>query len=165
MNNETKSKDYYKDLKEDFLKSVKELEEKVNNIKTSDEYIKWLEKLGTVNQYSINNIEYLFKQNPSISYVASFNTWKKYGRSIKKGEKALKVFAPILKDINKVLENEGIISNEENNGEKDVRIVGFRTVNVFDISQTEGKPFDPQIIILMIVNIVFEYFKALRYSI
>lgn len=74
--------------------------------------------------YSSTNRLLLFAQNPEASMVARFGYWKKMGRYVKKGETALKIFAPIIK--------------KDENGKEDCK--GFFLVSVFDVSQTEGTP-------------------------
>jgi antirestriction protein ArdC len=72
----------------------------------------------------------IFLQRPDATVVAGFNKWKSLGRFVKKGEKAIAIFAPC-KYKTKV---------EDEKGDEQVihSIRGFRVVHVFDISQTEG---------------------------
>ena len=58
--------------------------------------------------------------------VAGFGRWKKLGRNVRKGEKAIRIFAPC--PVVKV-----------NEDEEEVERVFFKTACVFDVSQTEGK--------------------------
>jgi len=52
---------------------------------------------------------------------------------VKKGEKAIKIFAPrMVKEVVK--------DKETGEGKEETRLAGFMVVNVFDVSQTEGKP-------------------------
>lgn len=81
-------------------------------------------------KYSANNRILIQIQKPGATQVASFLKWKELGRFVKKGEKAIKILAPIFRK-----------SNEKNaQGENVEKIDGvwFKTVPVFDISQTEG---------------------------
>src|SRR5262249_7176157 len=58
-------------------------------------------------------------------------------RSVKKGEKGISIFAPVLlkaKDLESATPMDTSKSGER------FRLAGFRTAYVFDISQTEGKP-------------------------
>jgi antirestriction protein ArdC len=74
---------------------------------------------------------------PEATNVAGYRTWQKLGRQVRKGEKGIQIMAPIPKKV-------------EENGEEKQIIVGFRTVTVFDISQTEGEdlPRGPKDIIV-----------------
>lgn len=51
--------------------------------------------LDHVYKYSPNNTLLLYLQNPFLTYVQSFDQWKKEGYSVKKGEHGLKVWVPI----------------------------------------------------------------------
>lgn len=79
--------------------------------------------------YSFKNRMLTRQQKPHASYIASFNDWKSLNRFVKKGEQALRIFAPRFK-------------KEKNNstGEEEDKLTGFVAVPVFDISQTEGDP-------------------------
>lgn len=84
--------------------------------------------------YSANNVILIFCQRPDATRVAGFHAWKSLGRSVKKGEKALYILAPVL--------GKAEDSTEDNAR----RVRGFKTVAVFDYSQTEGEdlPEPPQ---------------------
>ncbi len=49
-------------------------------------------------QYTVKNQGYLLTQLPSATDVRSFTEWKAAGRSVKKGEKALRVWVPKLRE-------------------------------------------------------------------
>ncbi|MGM0876190.1 MAG: ArdC-like ssDNA-binding domain-containing protein [Bacillota bacterium] len=67
---------------------------------------------------------------PKATLVKGFNEWKKHGRFVKKGAKAIKVLAPLI----------GKKKETEENEEKEKKVLyGFRYVNVFDVSNTDGK--------------------------
>mgnify|MGYP002755795941 FL=1 len=73
-------------------------------------------------------------QQKDVSAVASFNAWKKLGRHVKKGSKALKVWAPY--QVTKKDEKGQPVLDKKGN---EVKVTRFRLVPVFDVSQTEGK--------------------------
>ena len=77
-------------------------------------------------QYTMKNQAYLLSQNPAATDVRSFKEWKLAGRSVKKGEKALRVWVP--KPFTKADEQ------RELDGQQPAR---FTLGPVFDISQTE----------------------------
>lgn len=89
-------------------------------------------------RYSLGNLLLIQYQRPGATICAGYVQWKKQDRQVKKGEKALKILAPMSKKISQTE-----ISKETGEEvEKDKRITFFSVVNVFDISQTEGKPVD-----------------------
>jgi antirestriction protein ArdC len=77
--------------------------------------------------YSANNAMLIWAQCPTAERVAGFTTWKKLGRSVKKGEKGIMIYAP--RKMTKVDQASG----EEKNH------VFFGIEHVFDITQTEGE--------------------------
>src|SRR5829696_1360958 len=72
-------------------------------------------------QYTVKNQAYLLTQNPTVTDVRSFTEWKAAGRSVKRGEKALRVWVPKLRE-------------DPETGELTER---FILGPVFDVSQTE----------------------------
>ena len=88
-----------------------------------------LEMQAMFYNYSIRNVMLVMKQYPNASYIASFKRWKELNRSVKKGEKALRILAPRIKR-----------EDDEVTGEEKSKVVGFVTCPVFDLSQTEGEP-------------------------
>ena len=71
---------------------------------------------------------------PSASRVAGLYAWNQLGRRVKKGQKGIRILAPLL----------GTKRKKDSAAEKDITkqnepvLVGFRAVYVFDVSQTEG---------------------------
>ncbi|HEL2511207.1 TPA: hypothetical protein TZ181_002163, partial [Streptococcus suis] len=62
----------------------------------SDKYKDYLTKMSQLNNYSSRNLRLILAQQPTASQVTSFKQWKEtFGRHVKKGEKALRIFVPI----------------------------------------------------------------------
>jgi antirestriction protein ArdC len=94
--------------------------------------------LGTMcrfHNYSFGNVMAIAMQRPDAVRVAGFHTWKSLGRNVKKGEKAIRILAPLIG------KGKSVDDSGENDGTSPARpmVYGFRGVCVFDISQTEGK--------------------------
>jgi antirestriction protein ArdC len=74
-------------------------------------------------------------QKPDATRVAGLYAWNQLGRKVKKGERGIRILAPVI----------GIRRKKDEEAEKDIRtqnqavLVGFRAAYVFDVSQTEGK--------------------------
>lgn len=111
---------------------VSKLEEGVKGVFEDENFKEWLKMQAKFHSYSSANTILILKQKPNASKVAGFNTWKKLGRYVRKGEQGIFIFAPIIKKHKKVNE----ITGEET--EKKY-LTGFKPVHVFDVSQTEGK--------------------------
>lgn len=61
-------------------------------------------------RYSLHNLILAWAQNPDFTLLAGFRQWNKKGRLIKKGEKAIRILAPMKKRI-KDENNEDIYNN------------------------------------------------------
>jgi antirestriction protein ArdC len=115
------------------------LVEKMDNLTDSicqepqelEKFVKlWDSSLG-MHTYSINNTILAWCQYPQVSMLAGFRKWQKLGRTVNKGERAIKVLAPLTRKI-----------KDKENDEEAYIISGFRYVNVFDVNQTEGENLD-----------------------
>lgn len=76
----------------------------------------------TAKKYSALNVQMILSQDNNASVVAGFNAWKEAGRVVRKGEKGIAIFAPLVK--------KDAIDDKND-------VFGFRVVYVFDIKQTE----------------------------
>ena len=79
--------------------------------------------------------------------VASYTTWKKLHHQVKKGEKSLKIYAPVT--YGRFQSNETVPATaqdveameEYDEQHKDV-VKGYKVVSVFELKQTEGDPLN-----------------------
>ncbi len=110
------------------------LKEGVKDYFNSDTYKIFLQTMSKFNNYSLNNLFLIVAQKKDASAVASFNAWKKLGRHVQKGQKALKIWAPY--QVTRKDEKGKPVLDKKGQEVKDTR---FRLVPVFDVSQTEGK--------------------------
>ena len=100
----------------------------------SDALTAYLNAMSRFHNYSFGNILEIARQKPDATQVAGFWKWKEVGRSVKKGEKGIRIIAPIV----------GIRRKKDTEANKDITkqntavLVGFRAAYVFDVSQTEG---------------------------
>lgn len=120
------------------------LEKGLENIFKHERFQDLLQVMSRVNNYSLNNMILIMSQKPEATMVQGFSGWKEMGRSVAKGEKALKVLAPIIKKehlekIDPKTQKPQLDKNGEKILEKKDVLVGFKLANVFDVSQTQGK--------------------------
>lgn len=101
----------------------------VNFLPDPEKFKAILEMKALMPSYSFRNLLVAKAQLPHARFLAGFKRWKELGRTVKKGEKALRIFAPRFKKV----------ENKET-GEEETILVGYITVPVFDYSQTEGEP-------------------------
>ena len=116
------------------LKRIKELVASVENM-TDKEYQGMLDSMVKFHQYSFYNQMILMFHN--CSQVAGYKRWQELERSVKKGSKAVWILAPAYYKKKVTVKNE-----EGEEEEKEERKLYFRSVPVFDISDTEGKEIE-----------------------
>ena len=90
---------------------------------------------GQFHNYSINNIlladaQLYQRTGETTELLAPYKRWSKVNRNVRRFEKALYILAPIFFD------------EEQEDGTLE-RKMWFKKVPVFDLSQTEGEPFEP----------------------
>jgi antirestriction factor ArdC-like protein len=97
----------------------------------SEELTAYLRAIGRFHKYSLHNVLLITLQKPDARHIAGFHAWHTFGRHVRKGERGITIFAPILRR-QRVSQN----GTEENQEEA---VIGYRPCTVFDVSQTEGK--------------------------
>ena len=89
----------------------------------SDALKTYLSTMGRFHRYSWGNVLLIAMQKPNATNVAGFHTWRKLNRFVRKGEKGIAIFAPMV--VKKRV--------EEGDGEDaQTRLYGFRTAYIFD---------------------------------
>lgn len=127
------------------VKDVNEkLEKGLQEIFQSERYKEMLEVMAKFHNYSLNNSILIMIQRPEATMVRGYSQWQELGRQVNKGEKAIKILAPMFKkmEMEKIDKTTGEpILDEKGNPvtEKKEVLIGFRNVSVFDIEQTSGK--------------------------
>ena len=79
-------------------------------------------------RYSFGNQLLIALQNPDATYVAGFRAFLDLGRSVRKGERGIRIHAPMPP------------RKKENDDEGGRQPVRFRSVAVFDVAQTDPLP-------------------------
>lgn len=123
------------------------LEQGITDLFNSDNYKAYLKTMSKFTSYSLNNTLLIAMQKPDATTVAGFTTWKKLNRHVVKGSKAIKIIAPgpykkkVEEDVTDA-DGQSIIGRDGKPiKEKTEKVLmGFKVVNVFDYSQTEGEP-------------------------
>jgi antirestriction protein ArdC len=104
----------------------------VDALVSSDGWKAWLDSRARFHSYSLGNTMLIGFQRPDATLVAGFRAWQGMGRQVRKGEKGIAILAPMVRKIEASTSETGTSSDEER------RVVGFRTVYVFDVAQTDG---------------------------
>ena len=117
-----------------------QLEQGVSDIFQSGQYAAYLTAMSKFHHYSFGNAMLIFMQCPNASHVAGYHDWKrKFGRQVKRGEHGITIHAPCPYRRREEVEETAPDGSTATTIQL-VQRVGFRTVTVFDVSQTEGKP-------------------------
>lgn len=115
-----------------------DLETSIQAIVDSGELTRWLDAMSSngMARWSMNNrilaAMQMYQRGEDISdlHLMGFRQWSaKFNRNVIKGEKAVWILAPMTRKFR----------DEEGDDDK-VRVVGFKAVPVFNVSQTEGDP-------------------------
>jgi len=103
----------------------------VEQMADSDSFAAWLRARASFHTYSFNNSLLIAMQCPDASRILGYRAWQqKFGRQVRKGEKAIRILAPCRVKVGEAERATGI--------ESAFRVVGFKWASVFDVSQTEG---------------------------
>ncbi len=117
-----------------------QLTDGISRLVASEDWRHYLDYQSRFHHYSFQNTLLIALQHHEASQVAGFNAWKKLGRKVRKGEKAIWIIAPMIYG-HAQSERDGSDagsgkSEDAANGRQVIR--GFKYVPVFDISQTDG---------------------------
>lgn len=120
---------YTKEEKREFFKKQMDelkgnIEEKIENfISNSEELKKFISfRRKHFYSYSLNNSLLIYRQMPGATYVAGYKKWQELGYQVKKGSKSISILIPMIR------------KNEDD----EKKIYGFKSGNVFDLSQVEA---------------------------
>jgi len=122
-------------MKVDEVKQItsKALEELVTALENghSETLTAYLKTMSLFSKYSLNNLFLIVRQRPDARRVAGFQTWRKLGRYVRKGEKGIAIIAPLVRRK----------SDEESEPTDDERVIaGFKVAHIFSEEQTDGEP-------------------------
>ena len=104
----------------------------IATLTSGEEWREYLAACSRFHRYSAGNIFLILAQRPDASRVAGFNTWKKLGRQVKRGERGIAILAPV------TYRDKREADDTEREQETPRVLRGFRVAYVFDVSQTEG---------------------------
>lgn len=100
---------------------------------SSEGWARWVRVRASFRAYSAGNCMLLAQQcherGMDPQRIAGFNAWLKLGRCVRKGERALRIFAPVT-----------VKERDKHGQEMGERRVFFKTAFVFELSQTEPLP-------------------------
>lgn len=111
------------------------LAEQISGLDKVEAWQRWLALARSLHSYSFSNVLLIAAQCPEATMVAGFGTWRQKGHTVRKGEKAIKILAPILRKT-PILDDGGRPVIDQDGRQRFRRdMVGARPVSVFDASQ------------------------------
>lgn len=116
-----------------------QLEQAARALLTSDGWRNWVRVRGTngLGRYSLRNQLLIALQRPDATFVAGFRAWLELDRCVRKGEKALRILAPM--PIRRRDHQPDERRSNPTADDEPTRTL-FKTVPVFDVSQVEPLP-------------------------
>lgn len=134
---------------------IKQAEDQFKQFIKDGKYKDLLLSMSNLNGYSVSNQLLILQQLPTATCVNGMKVWNYNHRNIIKGERAIKIIAP-LKEIRKedVLDEDGNVIDT-----KEIEVIGYKVSHVFDISQTEGRELYS---FKCDENIAREYFETIK---
>jgi antirestriction protein ArdC len=123
---------------------IEELERDVEEATASEQFAEWLNVQAQFHDYSFRNSILIRRQCPEATRVAGYRAWQDLDRQVQSGEQAIWIRAPIRVRVcpscGDSVKRHGDCADETPTDAWPQTVVGFRSVAVFDISQTEGEP-------------------------
>jgi len=111
------------------------LEQAARELLSSDGWRRWVKVRSTngLARYSFHNQLLIALQRPDATYVAGFRAFLELNRCVRKGERAIRILAPI------TIRADSDKPTGSEDSDRERRTV-FRAVSVFDVAQTEPLP-------------------------
>jgi hypothetical protein len=117
------------------------LVDEVHKLLTGDGWRAWLQTAARFHQYSFLNTLLIHAQRPDATHVAGYRVWQSLGRQVDKGQRGIRILAPIVRRTELGQEQvETMPSDVPARSGPARKVVGFRATNVWDVAQTSGIP-------------------------
>lgn len=125
----------------------REIDAAIDGLNTADRWKEFLDVSRRFHNYSLNNQMLILLQKSKATRVAGFHKWKEFGRSVNKGERAIWIYAPMVKRVIDKDANGNVKRGPDGKPKWKEALLGFKTVPVYDVSSTSGKPLpEPPVI-------------------
>ena len=108
----------------------------------SEALFTYLQTMAKFPTYSARNVLLIAAQRPTATHLEGMRSWNDLRRSVRPGEKGIRIFAPtvgIKLDSQAQANDASKTSRKRKKLEPETQLLGFRGVSVFDISQTGGE--------------------------
>lgn len=116
-----------------------QLSDGLRTLTDSRQWRRWLDVASRFSSYSARNQLLIMLNAPEgTTAVAGYREWQKHGRQVRKGEKGIKILAPVTRKV----QQDTHPHDHSGQRETDPRyaVVGVRPATVFALEQTDGEP-------------------------
>jgi antirestriction protein ArdC len=127
---------------------LEQLHAEAETLRTTAGWQRWLKVASRFRKYSLNNQLLIAMQRPEATRVAGYKAWQELGRHVNKGERGIAILAPLTRRV------------DDDDGDSQRVLLGFKVVRVFDIAQTSGEPL-PTLMLPDIAGSSTQLFDAL----
>src|SRR5579872_447530 len=109
----------------------------------TDTLFTYLQTMAKFPTYSARNVLLIAAERPTATHLEGIRSWNELGRSVRPGEKGIRIFAPT---VGIKPSNQNQAQDASKNGRKrkkqqpETLLLGVRQVWVWDVSQTGGEP-------------------------
>lgn len=107
---------------------VERIAQGIKAARSSEGFKAYLQTAARFHRYSLGNQLLVMLQRPDATQVAGFHTWLNLKRPVRKGEKGIRILAPMVRK-----------ADPDDDDDDSTRIY-FKVVSVFDVTQTDGEP-------------------------
>ena len=121
-----------------------DLAARVGSMDSVGEWQAWLRFTQGFHRYSFNNSVLIWMARPDATAVAGYRAWLARGRQVRRGEKAIQVFAPVTRRVPRLDAAGNPVRGADGKPVIETQMVGVKPASVFDVSQTEGVPLPQQ---------------------
>ena len=108
----------------------------------SEALFTYLQTMAKFPTYSARNVLLIAAQRPDATHLEGVRSWNDLGRSVRPGEKGIRIFAPtvgIKPENHRQVQDSAKSSRKRKKPQPETQLLGFRGVYVFDVSQTGGE--------------------------
>lgn len=120
-----------------------QLADKITTLTSPEAWVGWLRTAARFHRYSWRNQLLIMMQRPDASAVAGYSAWKALGHQVRRGEKAIRVLAPVTRRVEKLDAHGNVVRDAEGKPVLHRVIVGVKLASVFDASQVDPAPPQP----------------------
>jgi len=126
--------------KERLRAAHQQLAESVERLMTAEGWQAAMQRRAWMRRYSFRNFMLILQQCPDATDVRSLREWNAAGRHVRKGEHAIRIWAPSIRKQDLTAGPNDVGGDEADHDGDNQVTVRFFLVSVFDVSQTEGTP-------------------------